>query len=152
MNIDKTPESTDASALVKSLQDQLKKRPAASIEDAANKQTGTTNNRDPLVQSAAPDVPLGGETKPEHATPEALINPFSLVNIQRGAAMGAVMTKGYNNQSKRNFIAPAVVSIRSKDQRFPIKRNFFSPGFPAGGSCVIIAVPTCSPSLSCSSS
>ena len=90
---DKTPESTDASALVKSLQDQLKKRPAASIEDAANKQTGTTNNRDPFVQSDAPDVPLGGETKPEHATPEALINPFSLVNIQRGAAMGAVMTK-----------------------------------------------------------
>ena len=46
-----------------------------------------------MVQSAAPDVPLGGETKAEHATPEALINPFSLVNIQRGAAMGAVMTK-----------------------------------------------------------
>ena len=89
---DKTPESTDASALVKSLQDQLKKRPAASIEDAANKQTGTTNNRDPFVQSDAPDVPLGGETKPEHATPEAHINPFSRVNIQRGAAMGAVMT------------------------------------------------------------
>ena len=88
---DKTPESTDTSALVRSLQDQLKKRPAASIDDAAQKQAA--KNPDPLVQSAAPDVPLGGETKAEHATPEALINPFSLVNIQRGAAMGAVMTK-----------------------------------------------------------
>ena len=88
---DQTPESTDTSALVRSLQDQLKKRPAASIDDAAKKQATSTGEE--LARSATPDVPLGGETKPEHATPEALANPFSLVNIQRGAAMGAVMTK-----------------------------------------------------------
>ena len=76
---DKTPESTDASALVRSLQDQLKKRPAASIEDAANKQTAT-NNRDPLVQSAAPMFRLAAKQKPntQHRKPSSTRSRWSI--------------------------------------------------------------------------
>ena len=87
---DNKPESTDISTLVRRLQDQLKTRPAPSIESVAEKQAKTERVQTP---EATTGTALGGETKPEHATPEAIANPFSLVNIQRGAAMGAVMTK-----------------------------------------------------------
>lgn len=85
---DTSPESTDTAALVKNLQEQLKSRPVPSLESIAD--TKFEEN----IEASKPEqgIPLAGETKPEHASPEALSNPFSLVNIQRGAAMGAVMT------------------------------------------------------------
>ncbi|MGC6485947.1 MAG: hypothetical protein ACON4P_09795 [Candidatus Puniceispirillales bacterium] len=85
---DTKPESTDTSALVRSLQEQLKSRPAPSLDAVAE----TKFDAAPEQVTPAPEAKLGGETKPEHASPEALSNPFSLVNIQRGAARGAVMT------------------------------------------------------------
>lgn len=100
----KDSQSVDTKALMASLREQLEKAPVKPIEAPKIEVTGDT----PMGQSefAASEEPqskmssgLGGETKPEHATAEALANPFSLVNINRGAASGQSISPGMDTSN-----------------------------------------------------
>ena len=88
--------STDAKALVENLREKLIQTPRRGItapkdQTAVMDQAITMDQADD-VQGKSPS--LQGETKPEHASPEALANPFSLVNINRGAASGNAISTG----------------------------------------------------------
>ena len=93
--------STDAKALVENLRQKLTQTPPKGIttpkdQTAAMDQAITMDQADD-VQGKSPS--LQGETKPEHASAEALANPFSLVNINRGAVSGNAISTGITSST-----------------------------------------------------
>ena len=89
--------SVDAKALVENLREKLATAPKKTIEPPKEgpSSTAQTVTLDAAKQDTTGKSPaLQGETKPEHASAEALANPFSLVNINRGAASGNSISPG----------------------------------------------------------
>ena len=94
--------STDAKALVENLRSKLAQSPRKAIEapqgtSAALQQAVSMDQADDDQTARSPK--LQGETKPEHASAEALANPFSLVNINRGAASGNSISPGISSSN-----------------------------------------------------
>ncbi|MCE2517192.1 MAG: hypothetical protein J4F41_05005 [Alphaproteobacteria bacterium] len=116
--------SVDPKILLDNLREQLEKAPRTSFEDAApmihaapsaaeldstamailersGMSAGEAASGD--INEDATDTAtakLSGDTKPDHASPEALANPFSLVNINRGAASAIPIAPGADQASE----------------------------------------------------
>lgn len=105
--------AVDARALLDSLREKLQAAPPPSIHDQMAEQAKMAEQADldPTAQTILErsmeaeeklDVkaPLSGDTKAERATPEALANPFSLVNINRGAASAIPISPGIDKTTE----------------------------------------------------
>ncbi len=136
--------STDAKALVENLREKLTQTPqkgitAPSDDPTAIGQTVVMDQADgdQSQDSQGKSPSLQGETKPEHASAEALANPFSLVNINRGAASGNAISTGMasgasDQSSNRRVNANAkvdgertTVSYKKKLQQLRFSRRRF---------------------------
>ena len=136
--------STDAKALVENLREKLAQTPRKGItapSDASSVNAQTVNmdqaDADLSQNGQGKATSLQGETKPEHASPEALANPFSLVNINRGAASGNAISTGItsgtsNSTSKRRINSNTkvdgertTVSYKKKLQQLRFSRRRF---------------------------
>lgn len=131
--------STDAKTLVENLREKLTQTPQKGIT-APKDQTpaiGETVAMDQADDDQESSPSLQGETKPEHASPEALANPFSLVNINRGAVSGNAISPGITSgasdgSSKRRINTNAkidgertTVSYKKKLQQLRFSRRRF---------------------------
>ena len=82
--------------------------------------------------SATSPKSVGGDTKPEHATKEALGNPFSLVNINRGATSAVAITPSVQHQdieedtSKKKSRRKQVVERSTVNYRKKLQQSRFS--------------------------
>ena len=67
---------------------------------------------------------VSGDTKPEHATKEALSNPFSLVNINRGAASAIPIAPGMDDaDNNMDQAAGDSRKKRSSRRKKPVERS-----------------------------
>ena len=75
---------------------------AAAILARTSLDTDASKSADTAAESAPTNTVSGqivsGDTKPEHASQEALANPFSLVNINRGATSAVAITPSVQHQ------------------------------------------------------
>ena len=136
--------STNAKTLVENLREKLAQTPPKAITPPRDDPsvTGQTVVMDQADDGQSQDTQgkspsLQGETKPEHASAEALANPFSLVNINRGAVSGNAISPGITSgasegSSKRRINANAkidgertTVSYKKKLQQLRFSRRRF---------------------------
>ena len=71
---------------------------AAAILERSGLSADGVEASDTAQDTPASQKAVSGDTKPEHASKEALANPFSLVNINRGAASAMPITPSVQHQ------------------------------------------------------
>ena len=131
--------STDAKTLVENLKQKLAQTPQKGITAPKDDPSalGQAIAMDQADDGKSKSPSLQGETKPDHASAEALANPFSLVNINRGAVSGNAIspgiTSGSNDGSARRKVNAATgasgerttVSYKKKLQQLRFSRRRF---------------------------